>query len=282
MRNSTGPSRAVLAAAVVVAATWTLLPQPAFATDVGDWVALSGAFANPAGVGGQVELGADLVQGAAADLRLADGAALTLDLNGHRLDTVAVVLGAGSTLTLTDTTPAPATPGVLTAASPRLGGAGIAVGGATLVVQGRAVVSATARDNEAAGIGGDKNHRENGTVTITGDARVSAAGGQFSAGIGGGDRGGGGSVTISGNATVTPGPSTARASAAATTAPAAPPGSPTTPPSPPPATAGRASVAATGAATAARSPSTAPPPSPPPAPAAARASAAARPASPPR
>ncbi|MFD0566639.1 InlB B-repeat-containing protein [Kitasatospora saccharophila] len=200
MRNSTGPSRAVLAAAVAVAATWAVLPQPAFAASAGDWATLSAAFANPAGVGGQVELGADLTQGAAVDLRLADGAALVLDLNGHDLTTATVGLGAGSTLTVTDSTTAP---GTFTAAPPPTDGAGIALNGATLVVRGRAVVNATARRPAAAGIGGDQNHLAGGTVTITDQARVSAAGGQFAAAIGGADHGAGGSVTIGGSATVT-------------------------------------------------------------------------------
>ncbi|WP_034270407.1 InlB B-repeat-containing protein [Actinospica robiniae] len=189
------------AVAALTAATWTALPGNAFAANVTTYAALQAAFTNPASAGGVVTLDADVVQGGNADLSLAAGSSLVLDLSGHSLDTGSIKLGSGSKLTVTDSSVGAA--GTLTALAASGDGAGISVDGATLLIEGRAVVHATARQSTAAGIGGDSRHPENGSVTLTGHAHVRAAGGQFGAGIGGGDHGAGGTVTINDHATVT-------------------------------------------------------------------------------
>ncbi|MBW8487571.1 DUF7927 domain-containing protein [Actinomadura parmotrematis] len=196
------PVRRALAVATVSGLAVTSLAPVALAATVNDFAALAAAFADPSGAGGTASLGADLDQGAAANLTLAAGASLTLDLNGHELTTRMVDLGAGSTLTVTDTAGTPgrlaATTGAGNATEP-----GIRTTGATLVVEGRAEVAADASGTTCcAGIGGGPGDADGGTVTVRGDASVTARGGQFGAGIGGGDGARGGRVTIAGRATV--------------------------------------------------------------------------------
>lgn len=57
--------------------------------------------------------------------------------------------------------------------------------------------------NCGAGIGGDSSYGDAKNITITGNADVTAAGGYYSAGIGGGEYGDATNITISGNAKVT-------------------------------------------------------------------------------
>lgn len=179
---------------------------PALAAPVGDFATLAAAFADPSAVGEEVQLDGDVVQGAAPDLTLAPGSDLSLDLDGHDLTTASIVLGAGSTLTLTDTSAG--VPGTLSAT-----GTGpdrrpaIESTDATLIIEGRAVVVARGVYNTTAGIGGG-DLGDGGTIVIRGDADVTATGGQFGAGIGSGDGSSAvtrsaGSITIGGNARVT-------------------------------------------------------------------------------
>src|SRR6185312_5037293 len=90
---------------------------------------------------------------------------LVLDLAGHSLDTGSIKLGSGSKLTVTDSSLG--TPGTLTALAASGEGAGISVDGGTLLIEGRAVVHATARQSTAAGIGGGY-HGAGGHVVLDG------------------------------------------------------------------------------------------------------------------
>ncbi|MFB9955425.1 InlB B-repeat-containing protein [Cellulomonas denverensis] len=194
---------------------------PAMAATTNDYSALDAIFDDPASVGGTVQLGADLTQVISTDDRLnrlvlADGSSLVLDLNGHDLSTAAIVLGQGSTLTVTDTSAGQ--PGTLAAHALSRGQAsdpgkedraGIETTGATLIIEGRAVVDASSPATMSAGIGGGA-HGDGGTIIIRGDADVTAEGAQFGAGIGSGDgdsaadpRLQAGDITIGGNARVT-------------------------------------------------------------------------------
>ena len=57
--------------------------------------------------------------------------------------------------------------------------------------------------NSGAGIGGASSYGDATNITITGNADVTAAGGYYSAGIGGSEYGNATNITISGNAKVT-------------------------------------------------------------------------------
>jgi len=84
-------------------------------------------------------------------------------------------------------------------------GAGIGGGyegdGGTITISGDAKVTATG-GYYGAGIGGGESG-SGGSITISGDAKVTATGGDYAAGIGGGDGGNGGNITIYGDAEVT-------------------------------------------------------------------------------
>ncbi|GIG26734.1 hypothetical protein Cde04nite_29780 [Cellulomonas denverensis] len=193
--------------------------MPALAAPTDDYTALDNAFADPSTVGGRAELGADLAQDLTngeqiTRLDLAAGQSLVLDLNGHDLATASITLGAGSTLTITDTSTG--APGVLTATAlvgnhldPLDNRPAIESTGATLVIEGRATVVATAGSSGAAAIGG-ADEGDGGTIQIGGQANVTATAAQFGAAIGSGDGDeylvsalGTGPITISGSAHVT-------------------------------------------------------------------------------
>ncbi|MEV0646331.1 InlB B-repeat-containing protein [Phytomonospora sp. NPDC050363] len=193
--------RRFLVGAALACAALPAVPAPAYAVTVSDYPGLQAAFSDPAGAGGVATLTVDMAQGGSPGLILAAGGTLELDLNGHTLDTARIALAAGSTLTITDA-PGGAT-GTLTADPPSGGGAGIQTSGATLVIEGDAIVVASSGSNAAAGIGGSTSGSSGGDITIRGNATVTATGGQFSAAIGGADNGTGGTITIGGNATVT-------------------------------------------------------------------------------
>ncbi|GIG23812.1 Ig-like domain repeat protein [Cellulomonas denverensis] len=149
----------------------------AAAATVADYGALATAFSDPAGGGGQATLTADIAQGSAAGLRLAAGGTLTLDLSGFDLTTGSIVLGAGSTLTITDTSAG--TPGTLTASYDRTPSGSrqdsvIETNDATLMIEGRAQVStddANITFITVAGIGATTG---TGTLLIRGDAVVTS------------------------------------------------------------------------------------------------------------
>jgi hypothetical protein len=159
-----------------------------------------------------------------------DDSNITLDLNGQDVDLVQLVLGTGSTLTITDSA-SPDNPGELTADNSSGNDAGIAIGdGATLDVAGASVtgdggtdgagIGAAANDTigggqliadegsnvvgnggtNGAGIGGGEGAAAV-SVTVNG-ASVNGRGGDYSAGIGSGSNGAGGSLTATGDASV--------------------------------------------------------------------------------
>ncbi|MFB9955427.1 InlB B-repeat-containing protein [Cellulomonas denverensis] len=153
-----------------------------------DYAGLDAIFDAPQSVNGVVQLDADLTQdlsdGDTTDrLDLAAGSTLTLDLNGYDLNTGSVVLGAGSQLTITDTSTG--TPGTFTAlpidsndpvfdqAAGRL--AAIDTAEAALIIEGRARVHADSGLNGTPAIGGT-GLVDSGTITIRGYADVYADG----------------------------------------------------------------------------------------------------------
>jgi hypothetical protein len=148
-------------------------------------------------LGGTAELTEDVTDTGA--LTIAENCAAVLDLKGKTLTIRNVVLGAGSTLTVMDSSDDEL--GELIARSTLDAVAGIQTTGATLIIQSGKVTSTG--NNQAAGIGGN-NGGDGGTVRISGGT-VTAAGGvptsgdpANGAGIGGGNNGSGGTVTISG------------------------------------------------------------------------------------
>jgi len=136
-----------------------------------------------------VELAGDIAGGV-----LTVSCSLTLDLNGHTLDTTGVEVTGTNTLTINDNVG----DGELIANSAsRAYAAGIEIpDGASLVVQD-GNITATGGVN-GAGIGGGR-YEDAGSVTAAGGAVV-ATGGGHGAGIGGGYLGDGGTVTIYGGA----------------------------------------------------------------------------------
>ncbi len=151
---------------------------PALAAPAVDYAGLDAIFDAPQSVNGVVQLDADLTQdlsdGDTTDrLDLAAGSTLTLDLNGYDLNTGSVVLGAGSQLTITDTSTG--TPGTFTAlpidsndpvfdqAAGRL--AAIDTAEAALIIEGRARVHADSGLNGTPAIGGT-GLVDSGTITI--------------------------------------------------------------------------------------------------------------------
>lgn len=100
-----------------------------------------------------VTLTKDLTEAPGTTLVLSCSA--TIDLDGFDLTVRDIEVGTGLTLTVTDSSTAPATPGMLTAdASGTTGQAGIQATGADVVITGRAGVVARGGTG-AAGIGGD-------------------------------------------------------------------------------------------------------------------------------
>ena len=160
--------------------------------------------------GATVALAGDVTESSSV-LTVGGGCTATLDLNGSKLTVGRVVLEAGSTLTIADTSAGG--DGELDAATaPVNGEPGIRTTDATLVITG-GTVKATGGNN-GAGIGGNGTVAggvgtgEGGTVIISGGT-VIAISSNRAAGIGGGRYSAGGSVTISGgvvNASATNGP----------------------------------------------------------------------------
>lgn len=166
-----------LALAVSLAVIGLVVPAtPAMAADSAA-VAFADAF-NGAGDGATVSLAEDVTIETADDLPLtvSSGEAITLDLNGHSLNVSALTSAAigvpsGAALTIIDSS------------DPSTG-----------------ALVATSLPNTAAGIGGysgDAGDGDAGIITID-SGEVTATGGYFSAGIGGGNGGAGGAVIING------------------------------------------------------------------------------------
>ncbi len=167
---------------------------PASATTVATFTDLQAAFADPASAGGTATLTGDL---SGDTLTLAAGTTLTLDLSHATLTTTGrITLGAGSTLRIT--APGPAGDGMLVSV-------GITTAGATLTIDGSAVVRVTSAELSHAAIGGGPG-QSGGTITIGGNANVTATSpvGTYSngAGIGGGTNGAGGTIHITDSAIV--------------------------------------------------------------------------------
>lgn len=127
----------------------------------------------------------------------------TIDLNGHQLITDWVLIRSNRHPTITDLSTA-GTPGRLDAQSSGSNRPGISTTAATLTIEGRATVEARGdRYGYGAGIGGG-NSGAGGALTVEGDARVKAIGGGHAAGIGGGAyTGAGGNLTVGPGAEVT-------------------------------------------------------------------------------
>ncbi|WNM24807.1 beta strand repeat-containing protein [Demequina capsici] len=119
------------------------------------------------------------------------GCDVTLDLHGQRLDATAILVSGGTTFTIDDSQGG----GILVADTSAGAGAAIRVeSSAALVIDGGDVTALGG--TYGAGIGGG-DHSSAGTITINGGT-VSATGGATGAGIGGGYLGDGGTVTIHG------------------------------------------------------------------------------------
>jgi hypothetical protein len=153
-----------------------------------------------------VVLSADLSDPTAA---LAANCDARIDLRGHDLTVGHVVIAAGRSLEVTDTTPAASGPdpdanaGTLTAdSSDASGHAGIQTTGATLITSGTAQVVATG-GAFSAGIGGTYNKAAGGTTTSKDSSTITASGGRYGAGIGGSDLGAGGTTTSNDSSTIT-------------------------------------------------------------------------------
>jgi hypothetical protein len=140
-----------------------------------------------------------------AGIQIENGASLTINgtgtLNAQGGDYYAGIGGrsgsaARGTITING--------GSITSTGGAYGGAGISGGnGGTITISG-GTVNATGGD-EGAGIGGCSGNSSGGTITISGGT-VNATGGDYSAGIGGGSSGAGksgGTITISGDAEIT-------------------------------------------------------------------------------
>ncbi len=122
----------------------------------------------------------------------------TLDLNGQDLTVSRVELGAGSNLTIRDTSGGAA--GQLLAKGSEDNAAGIQTTGATLRIHSGIVTASGGR--HGAGIGGSEGEA-GGTViisggTVTASASSGTSSGSSAAGIGGGRDGAAGTITISG------------------------------------------------------------------------------------
>ena len=128
--------------------------------------------------------------------RLTINCDLTLDLAGFTLDTNGVLVSPANTLTIDDT----GEDGELIAVAADRYHAGVQIAAAQLVIKAGTI---TATGGEwGAGIGGgyddhDVDVRAGGTVTVH-DGTITATGGQDGAGIGGGNSGDGGTTTIKG------------------------------------------------------------------------------------
>ncbi len=130
---------------------------------------------------------------------------LTLDLSGFNVSVRNIVIGAGRTFTVTDTTVATDPAGTLTAdASSAINTAGIRNTGATFQTAGNSHLVATG-GAWGAGIGGGGNFGTDafggagGTTASNDDSTITATGGDHGAGIGGGGGNGTGSVGSGGD-----------------------------------------------------------------------------------
>jgi hypothetical protein len=205
LRPNTSLRVASLAAATILVAG--LLPTtPAAATGLDTVVKIAAALC-PTGETGVTAVLTEAVSETTSTLTVADGCIAVLDLDGKELTLQNVVLGAGSTLTITDALNGGGKLVADASADVDLRElAGIQTTDATLVVQRGVVEARGARFG--AGIGGSDGD-DGGTVRISGGI-VTAVGGQSGAGIGGGDEGGdGGTVTISGGIVTATGGSSA-------------------------------------------------------------------------
>jgi|GEM_PF-6351061 len=178
--------------------------QPSYAADrtVATWSELVTAF-QTAPSGDTIILSADITQ-TSGSLRLQDGASLTLDLHGYKLNITAppsqgapgVGVYENSSLTIEDGVGG----GVLNATgSPNGKGAGIGADNnktaGTIIINSGTIIAVGS--SGGAGIGGGGLQGSNGTVIINGGT-VNAIGNNGAAGIGGGAYGSGGTVIING------------------------------------------------------------------------------------
>jgi hypothetical protein len=182
------PAITAIAAVALLAPLLAAAPANALTSAVTTPSGLASAFASP--LVDTVRLSADIT---ADPLNISTGQTLTLDLNGHTLQTANLTVTSGTTLTVVDT----GSGGTIRsdASSDAGGRAGITTTGATLDVRSGTIV-ATGSPDGGAGIGGDAG-RDAGTFRMSGGT-VTADGGADAAGIGGGMNGRAGSITISG------------------------------------------------------------------------------------
>lgn len=132
-----------------------------------------------------------------------------IDLAGHDLDVLRIVVNPTVSLEVTDSTPVAAGPdpnidaGTLNA-NPHNAYTGIQTSDASLITSGTAKVVATGGINRA-GIGGTDGGgaADGGTVTSNDTSTITATGGDAAAGIGGGSSGDGGTVTSNDASTIT-------------------------------------------------------------------------------
>ncbi len=207
MKRSTVRIAATFATTSVLVLAGLVSATPAFAAPVGSYADLETAF----GASGTVELTSSIAS-PSSELVLANGATQVLNLGAFNLGVHSIVLGSGSSLTITGTT------GVLTADASDLdpGGfywdarAGITVPNDATLVISSGTVHATGGGQGAAGIGAQSHGSlfiGPGSITISGGTVV-AVGSVLGAGIGGSAfyPTGSGSISISGgNVTATGG-----------------------------------------------------------------------------
>jgi len=163
---------------------------PTTAIELGTALCVGGSTSTTVTLSGSVENDSGTVT-------LPTGCVAVLDLNSQQVKVRNVVLTAGSTLTIRDTSVSGNGKLIAIASG---GSAGIRTTGATLVILGGEIEARGG--GTGAGIGGSAGSLAGGTVTISG-GKVVAVGGESGAGIGGGggnvaEAGAGGTVTITG------------------------------------------------------------------------------------
>lgn len=201
---SAGLATAVVASGLALGAGLQTPAAAAPGDDLGDLTALLSSCSGDPTTPTVVALTTSLTDPAAILTVACDA---RIDLAGHDLTVRNIRVDPGESLDVTDTSTT-GTAGHLTAdAGAAWHTAGIENTGATLTTHGRARVTAAGGEG-AAGIGGG--YLADGGVTTSNDTSVvTAAGGENSAGIGGGDDGGSGGTTIANHAstiTATGGP----------------------------------------------------------------------------
>lgn len=192
---SAGLATAVVASGLVLGAGLQTPAAAAPGDDLGDLATLlNGCSGNPT-TPTVVALTGSLTDPAAT---LTVACFARIDLAGHDLTVRNIVINPGESLVVTDTSTTGAAGRLTADAGAAANTAGIENTGAALATHGRARVTAAGGEG-AAGIGGG--YMADGGFTTSNDtSEITATGGENSAGIGGGDDGGSGGTTTANHA----------------------------------------------------------------------------------